>query len=277
MDSIRLACVRYLNTAPLIHGLDRLQGLTLLPCAPADISGMVFRSEAELGLASIVDALRAPAETVLFPVGMIGCDGATLTVRVFSRVPLANVRVLAADRESHTSVVLARLIMKRSLGVSVDVTDYREGDPWPEAVLLIGDKVIINHPPESLYPHQLDLGLAWKELTGLPFVYAMWMARAAAADDPRVVLAARLLDRQRRHNAGRMEWLVRTYAPKAGWPLETARRYLCDLLRYEVTRGAMDAVRVFGEMARAEGLLPAGEMPRVATISAATSAPPAAR
>ncbi|MFZ4575423.1 MAG: menaquinone biosynthetic enzyme MqnA/MqnD family protein [Phycisphaerales bacterium] len=279
MDPIRIACVRYLNTVPLVSGLDRLEGLTLLRCAPAQIADKVLTGEADLGLASIVDALSRPSDTVLFPAGMIGCEGPTLTVRVYSRCPLREATTLAADVESHTSVMLARLILKRTLGVSPAVTPYRELEPWPETVLLIGDKAILGHPPESEYPHQLDLGLAWHELTGLPFVYAMWMARADAVGNGRARLAAAILDRQRRHNACRMEWLVQSHAPGAGWPVETARHYLQHLLRYEVTPRAFEAIDLFASMLAREEILVGARTPRVDAFDATSAmlVPPAAR
>src|SRR4051812_23054303 len=98
MQPVRIAAVRYLNTAPLIEGLDKLEGLTLIPSVPSAIAGMVRTGEADLGLASIVDAVGlagsggsdAPGLT-LVPAGMIGCDGPTMTVRLFSAVPLNQV------------------------------------------------------------------------------------------------------------------------------------------------------------------------------------------
>lgn len=270
MDNIRIACVRYVNTKPLIHGLDRVQGLTLLPAPPASIADMVVRRDAELGLASIVDAVNSPEKMALFPVGMIGCDGPTLTVRVFSRVPFDKVTALAADTESHTSVILAQLILRRSFGVKPVVNPFNAtgAGELPETILLIGDKVITGHPPEADYPHQIDLGLAWRELTGLPFVYAMWMSRADRIDDPGVNLAASLLDRQRVHNSTRMDHIARVAAAQASWPLDVTRRYLTELLRYEVDGRAMEAVSTFITMAADERLLLHRELTWAAPIHA---------
>jgi len=241
MDAVRLACVRYLNTAPLIEGLEKVAGVALLPAAPSAIAGMVLGSEADLGLCSIVDGARGVGEPsdgglALVPAGMIGCDGPTLTVRLHSAVPLARLGVLHADVESHTSVVLAQVVLALAHGARPAIAgfDASAGGAWPEAVLLIGDKVVTGAPPAARYPYQLDLGEAWKELTGLPFVYAMWMCRAAEGGSARIATAAAVLDRQRRHNATRLEWIVGRRAAAAGWPAPLARRYLGELLRYEV-------------------------------------------
>src|SRR5438552_983319 len=107
MLPVRLACVRYLNTIPLIEGLEKLPAVRLLPTVPSRIAGMVASGEADLGLCSLVDAAGSEAPLALVPAGMIGCDGPTLTVRLFSSVPLGEVRVLHADTDSHTSVALA--------------------------------------------------------------------------------------------------------------------------------------------------------------------------
>ncbi|MBI1189236.1 MAG: hypothetical protein GC200_00945 [Tepidisphaera sp.] len=256
MDShSRVACVRYLNTAPLVEGLDQLEGLTLLPKVPADIAGAVLAGEADIGLASVVDA-RDPRLTVL-PVGMIGCDGPTHTVRVFSAVPPEKITRLHADADSHTSVILARLILSKRFGTSPAVVPHKAGaDDEPEALLLIGDKVVTNPPSAARYPHQLDLGEQWRAWTGLPFVYAAWMCRTGEEESPAIALAASLLDRQRRHNATRLEWIVQKRAPGARWLVDLARHYLTQLLRYDLDERARAGLTRFFEEAATLSLLP---------------------
>lgn len=263
MEPVRIACVRYLNTAPLVEGLDKAQGVTLLPSVPSRIIDMLTGGLADIGLASVVDAINAPGPMALIPAGMIGCDGPTLTVRLFSSVPLDQVATLHADTDSHTSVILAQVLLHHLYNVRPPLVpfDARERvelseqgacvtpgdlhDAWPPTILLIGDKVVTDAPPPERYPHQLDLGEAWKTLTGLPFVYAMWMCPAAFMQDPRLPIAAALLDRQRRHNLTRLDWIVQCRAPEARWPLPLARTYLGENLRYEVTPQAREAVERF--------------------------------
>lgn len=275
MDPIRVACVQYLNTAPLVEGLDKLEGLTLLPAVPADIGPMVERGEADLGLASIIDAANPRVPMAIVPAGMIGCDGPTLTVRLFSSVPMDKVTQLCADADSHTSVALARVLLAEQFGVRPQVVAFnaiervalrgssvrQDEDGWPETLLLIGDKVVTHSPPAVRYPHQLDLGEAWKTLTGLPFVYASWMCRAETleTDDGRrrIGLAAAMLDRQRRHNATRLDWLVHKWAPKARWPIDLAQRYIGELLRYEVGPREREAVGRFFELCTSHGVIDA--------------------
>ena len=96
-------------------------------------------------------------------------------VRIFSPVPLEKITTLACDPDSHTSVALAQIVLSELIGISPKLVDLR-GDIAPDAAShLIGDKVV-THAPENM-PHQLDLGAGWKQLTTMPFVFAVWTAR----------------------------------------------------------------------------------------------------
>lgn len=270
MEHCTIVAVRYLNTVPLIEGLDDLRGVELVLAAPSRIGPMIRWGEADLGLASIIEASDFASELVLIPSGMIGCDGATMTVRLFSSVPLEEITEVYADTDSRTSVMLCRVLLNRLFGIAPRIVEFdaRErvvvgggarcgsgpGDEWPPALLLIGDKVVTDSPPAVRYPYQLDLGKAWKELTGLPFVYAMWMCRRDRAERENITTAAMVLDRQRRHNLTRMEWIIREHAPRHRWPIDLARQYLSGLLRFTVGDAEKAAVaRFFAEIAALDG------------------------
>ncbi|MEM9374031.1 MAG: MqnA/MqnD/SBP family protein, partial [Planctomycetota bacterium] len=134
--------------------------------------------------------------------------------------------------------------------------DVSPEEAWPESLLLIGDKVVTDSPPAVRYPYQIDLGEAWHELTGLPFVYAVWMCRRDRMADRRVRTIAALLDRQRRRNRSRLDHLVAEEAARRGWPGDLARRYIGELLRFDVDGRAERAVAVFFDKAATHGLLP---------------------
>ncbi len=271
MNRIRLGCVKYLNTLPMIEGLEACRDLELISAVPAKLIGMLERDEVDLALASVIDAATSREPVALIPVGMIGCDGPTLTVRVFSNVPFDQVTEVHADTDSHTSTILMQVIMWRMFKKRVRVVEFdaRERmalgiDPsshaaggsseWPEAMLLIGDKVVTDSPPAVRYPHQLDLGAAWKELTGLPFVYATWMCKASRMVDPPIQIAAALLERQRLHNATRLDWIVDSRARDRHWPEDLAREYIGTRLRYHVGDRERQAVDLFLKEAADLGL-----------------------
>lgn len=266
MTRVRIGCVKYLNTLPLVQGLERWSDATLTPAAPSALFDLLVRERSvDVALASLVDAGReADRVTLLADAGVIGCDGPTRTVRLFSRVPFASVKTLHADTESHTSVVLARLLLDRVYHVRPAVEDLPalsppplgQGATWPETLLLIGDKVETLAPSASAYPHQLDLGEAWKQLTGLPFVYAAWMCRRGEERTDEVRAAAMVLQRARLHNRTRLDWIVQSSAGSRHWDPQHAAEYLGSLLRYDAGSRERAAADSFVRMARESGLLP---------------------
>lgn len=212
---------------------------------------------------------------------MIGCDGPTLTVRLFSSTPLERITRIHADTDSHTSVALARVLLKERLGIEPTITDFdaREHMPvwlsggsedgaWPEAMLLIGDKVVTDSPPAVRYPHQMDLGEAWHELTGLPFVYAAWACRTGEESSERVLHGARLLDRQLRHNMTRIDWIIARRAGEHRWPIDLASRYLGSLLRFTIGDRERTGAQAFAARAHALSLADT-PAPRWASLAAA--------
>ncbi|MBZ0172697.1 MAG: menaquinone biosynthesis protein [Phycisphaerales bacterium] len=271
MQTTRLGIVEYLNTIPLIEGFAGTAGLELTRAVPSRIIDLLLRREVDLGLISLIDAARAPDPVAILPVGMIGCDGPTLTVRLFSAVPIEQTARVHADTDSHTSVTLAKILLKRRHGLTPEFVDYdaRErmagrgvepnitpDESWPQTVLLIGDKVVSDCPPAVRYPHQLDLGNAWHDLTGLPFVYAVWACPADRADDPAIHAAAALLDRARRRNHARLDHIATRHAHNHGWPQDLASDYIGRLLRYDFDDRATEAARTFLRMAEEAGLAP---------------------
>lgn len=274
---VRVAAVSYLNTVPMIEGLEAWRDAELTTAVPARLAEMVVDGRADLGLVSLADYARAGGAEglggkpglLLVPCGMIGCDGPTMTVRIYSAVPPERITTLHADTDSHTSVVLAQVVLAERFGVRprMEAFHVRErlaggsdaSEGWPESVLLIGDKVVSDSPPAVRYPYQIDLGEAWKAMTGLPFVYAVWMCRADRADDPAVRSAAAMIDRQRRRNGLRLDSVITAEAPRKGWPADLARRYVGELLRFEVDDRARQGVAVFLAKAAGLGLLPPAE------------------
>jgi chorismate dehydratase len=278
MNPVRIGCVKYLNTLPLVQGLGAWRDATLVSAVPSRLIDLLMDDGPEgvdVALCSVIDAARAPRPVTLLPVGMIGCDGPTLTVRLFADRPVDDIDRLWADTDSHTSVALARVILHaRSGGAGglVPVSDFDARDRasagapagehfperagWPPAVLLIGDKVVTDAPPKDLYPVELDLGEAWHAMTGLPFVYALWMCRAGEESRPEIRAAAAVLDRARRHNATRADWLVGSSAPERRWPEALASTYLGELLRYDVGDREREAVGEFLRRAADLGLAP---------------------
>lgn len=316
MPTVRIGCVKFLNTLPLIEGLGAWKDAQLVAAVPSKLCPMLLRGEVDIALASVIDAARhAPGRTdketgegggvggsgdggvTILDVGMIGSDGPTRTVRVYSRVPFERVRTLHADTDSHTSVVLAQIILHHRFGVRPPpaVMDFHarervalsappsppspslassptlprphngangangakiSASETPECLLLIGDKVETDPPARSEgYVHELDLGEAWKELTGLPLVYAAWLCRAGEEENLAVRAACSMLERSRLHNRTRLDHIVAAHAPGRHWDTDHAREYLGSLLRYDLGERERESVERFVTLAHEMGLL----------------------
>ncbi len=254
----RLGIVSYLNTLPLVDGLDRVPGVEIVRDVPANLAGRLEAGETDLSLCSVIDQQVSSRPLELVPVGQIGCDGETRTVAMFSRVPMEEIEEVACDIESHTSVALARVLLAERTGRTPRVTPFpTDGREIPDSVLLIGDKVARLAPPSSSHPHRVDLGLAWKELTGLPFVFAAWF-RCLDADEAtmaRTERLAMLVDHTRRRHATLIPTIARREAASHGWTVSEAVHYLGTLLRYECTPRSLEAIARFHELAAKWGVI----------------------
>ena len=246
----RLGVVSFLNARPLIAGLDADPGLRLIHDVPSKLAGLLDAGIVDAALVPVVDLMNPARQWRIVSDACIGCDGETLTVRVFSRVEPSAIRRLHVDGDSHTSVALARIVWKELYGRLLEIVPYR-GDGSREdceAVLLIGDKVVNN----TLLDHDIetDLGSAWKTLTGLPFVFAVWAAPTTLVlgDLPERLSKAR--DRGIR-SAG---LIAADFGPGLGWPVTLAKRYLTTRLRYHLGPPQRTAIARFLELAHANGL-----------------------
>jgi chorismate dehydratase len=253
---VRLGVVSFVNTLPLIDGLEQLPDLALRFSVPSLLMDQLLAGDVELALCSSIDYQRSPEPLVIVPVGLLGCNGPTLTVRLYSTRPINEIEHVYCDTDSHTSIALLRILLKEIYDIEPEMLDYNAREhvaqnkplDWPEAMLLIGDKVVTDSPPAVRYPHQLDLGALWREHTGMPFVFAAWMARQSA-DRDRIRTAAAILDRQRRHNIERIDSIIHHRARARNWPVDLANEYLKQRLTYEMTDDRLEALELFFDKA----------------------------
>ena len=246
---LRIGSVSYLNAKPLIHGLGNAPDVDLKLEVPSRLLAGLREKRFDIALLPVIDYQRLEGLCIV-PSGGIGCDGPTLTVRIFSKKPIERIQLLACDTDSHTSVALARVILAERYGVRPAFVDLVKSDgPPADAVLLIGDKVVCEEPPG--FDHQLDLGYAWKELTGLPFVFAIWTAREGVDLGD---LPARL-EVARRDGLEHVGELIQRYAIPRGWPAGMALQYLTVYLNFGIGERQLAAIRLFHEKAGRLGLI----------------------
>jgi len=249
----RLGVVSYLNAKPLIEGLETDGRFELILDVPSRLATLLDEGSVDAALVPVIDLLCDGRRWRIISDACIGCDGETLTVRVFSRVPAAEIRTLHVDGHSHTSVALARILWHELYGQSLNIVpleDVSEGYDR-DAVLLIGDKVV-THAPTHL-EIETDLGSAWKTLTSLPFVFAAW----AAPRDSDLDLSE-LTDRlAQARNAGvaAAEMIAADYGPGLGWPVNLARRYLTQRLKFHLGPRERQGMARFLELAKRHGIV----------------------
>ncbi len=253
---ITIGAVGYLNALPLVHTLDQRSGIRLVRKVPAALLADLEAGRLDIALCPVIDAQTSSRDLVIVPSGAIGSRSRTLTVRVFSQRPLDRIDHLHVDGDSHTSVALAQVIFQRRFGRTLEISPLEDpaaldGPTDLEAALLIGDKVVTAEPDPVIFPHQLDLGQAWRGLTGLPFVFATWLAppEADLGDLPQI------LESVRRDNCARLEGLAGTWAREHRWPATVALTYLRDLLDYEIGPPQLAAMQLFWKECAELGLI----------------------
>jgi cyclic dehypoxanthinyl futalosine synthase len=258
---LRVAAVGYLNARPLYEGLDRepASARVQLDCGvPSEVARRIAEDEADLALMPVAAAATL-GDLRLVRGAAIGTRGAVRSVVLVGECPIDELDELAVDLSSRTSVVLARLVLRARRGGK---EPRLVGRGPREAVAHVGDRrgaLVIGDPAleiEGRFPHVLDLGLAWRELTGLPFVFAAWYGRpgALSAEDERLIVAARKRGLERR------DAIADEHAARTRLPAESLRAYLRDAIHYDLgdeERRGLE--RFFDEGARA-GLLPRAQV-----------------
>lgn len=244
----RLGAVPYLNAKPLTLDLegDPAFRLTYSPPSALALEMRAGRLDAAL-LPSAFLLTPGDAGTGIWAVdGVgIGSDGPVRSVLLFCRRKPAGVRSFAEDPDSVTSNALARILLQEASGTTPVPAPAAEAD----AVLVIGDRAL--QPLPGPWEGILDLGEAWKRLTGLPFVYALWILRT-----PDENLARRLRQAAARGREGkRLEALAAVEGPRIGLAPAEALGYLTDNIRYSL--GARERAGLLEFLRRLGGREPA--------------------
>ncbi len=179
---IRVGAVSYLNARPLYHGLGEFAPQVRLTMdVPSRLAEQLAAGELDVALIPSVEYLRDVSRGYeILPGFAIAARGAVRSVKLFSRVPWAQVGQLALDAGSRTSQVLARIWLDLCHGVRPELIEELPLGVSPlestaDAVLVIGDRAM--RVPQESFREVVDLGEAWFALTGSPFVFAMWVTR----------------------------------------------------------------------------------------------------
>ena len=254
MSAVRLGAVSYLNTKPLVHGLEANPDLFSVRFdVPAQCAALLHEGRIDLGLIPAIEYLRGDYRIV--PGVAIGSNGPVASVAVFSRVPLERIQTLAMDISSRTSVALTRILCARHWDIAPKLTpaepDVRAMLTRADAALIIGDPALhIDARAQGLL--KLDLGEQWHAMTGLPFVYAMWTGRDGAC--AAVHVAA--LNEARDRGVDDIPAIAAAYARGNRAHEALAVKYLSDNLKYGLGDQEIAGLRRFHQLAAEQGLVP---------------------
>jgi cyclic dehypoxanthinyl futalosine synthase len=252
--SIRVAAVEYLNARPLYDALAGVSSVSLRLGTPAEVARQIAEDESDVALMPV--AAAATVGDLRVARGMaIGALGAVRSVVIVSEVPVDELTELSVDLSSRSSVILGRLLLRARLGgkeprlLGCSAEEGLASVRGTRGVLVIGDPALA---AEGLYRHVFDLGQAWLEATGLPFVFAAWFGRRGALSPEGEGVLREASD----VGLSRRDALADAYAAKTGLPRDSLRAYLRDAIRYELGDRERAGLERFYEDAARAGLLP---------------------
>jgi chorismate dehydratase len=253
---LRVGAVNYLNTKPLVYGWERFAPhAELVMDYPSRLADDLASGRLDVALIPSIEFFHDPTYTIVSD-ACIACRGPVLSVKLFSRVAIEAIRTLALDEGSRTSIALARILLAERHGVRPRLAplpvDATLADTSADAVLLIGDRAI--HSPPGRYEVVWDLGDEWCRWAELPFVFAMWVARAGtelAGLDTALNLA-------RDEGMAHLDEIAAGEAAPLGLTRPQCLSYLRDNLHFRLGAREQRGLELFYEKAARMGLAPAG-------------------
>ncbi len=249
----RIGAVSFLNARPLVWGLERDPRFAIRFDLPSRCAALLHEGAIDVGLVPSVEYLAGDYRIVP-GVGVVS-DGAVASVAIFARAPIERVRSIALDTSSRTSVALVRVLCAHHFHIT---PEFVSAPPDLEAMLARCDAgLLIGEPAlfaahERLGAEKIDLGEAWKAMTGLPFVYAFWAGRPGALDPDLTVRLQQARDDGRRE----IEAVAQAFFPADPPRREAAADYLRQHVLHVVGDREQAGLERFLSLAAAAGAAP---------------------
>jgi len=267
---MRLGRIAYINGYPVYGAVDRgLVGVhaRLITGTPSELNALLAAGELDVSVVSAVEYARNAGAYYLLPDLAVSCDGPVRSVALFSRRPVGDLDgcTVLVSASSRTSVLLLELLCAEVWGVAPRLAEARaeaadldtlRGLPH-DAVLVIGDAALLL-ATAGHYPYRYDVGEAWKQWTGLPFVFAVWAARRDAPPDEVRRLHEALLA-SRRWGLSHLNLLADAASQATGIPAAVCHAYL-DGLDYALSYRHLAGLTDFFRRLVARGLVPDGSL-----------------
>lgn len=183
---IRVGAVSYLNTKPFLHGIKRsglMDRIELIEDYPSRIAAMLLNDEIDVGLVPVA-ILPQMKESHIITDYCIGADQEVASVALFSEVPIDQIETVLLDYQSRTSVNLAKILFKEYWKKEVVFQDakedFRANIKGNVAGIVIGDRAL---EQRGISSYMYDLASNWIAFTGLPFIFAAWIANKPLGED----------------------------------------------------------------------------------------------
>ena len=263
---LRVGAVSFLNTKPLIYPLlneDIETDIALSVDVPSRVATFLSEGKLDVGLIPVIEYFRAKSSGTNFcilPDISIASHGSVKSIQLFSRVPIREIRRIALDTSSRTSVALLKVLLAEKYGISPAFTtcastvipstvlQNRQSPPF-EAVLLIGDPAL-RHLGSTTY--SVDLGEVWDKLTGLPFVYACWVAR----EETCLGDLAQVLLQSKTRGIVQIPEIARIEARRLGFSEQLCLDYLQNRIKYDLGESEIAGLELFYKYAVKHNLAP---------------------
>ena len=258
---MRISAISYLNTAPLMwdfeHGLASPE-FEVSYTVPSQCAAELARGTADIGIIPAAAYATIP-NLVIIPGVAIASKQPVRSILLVSHKPLDEIRTVALDNSSLTSVALTRVLFEKFWGGEREfisaAPDLDVMLSSNDAALLIGDPAL--QVDRSKYK-TWDLAEQWIHFTGKPFVFAFWAVRQEALNGTKLDLAA-IFNQSRDHGlqSNNLEAIVRTWSPKLGITEQAACDYLTRSIHFQLDDECLDGLRLFYAYAHRYGILPA--------------------
>jgi chorismate dehydratase len=272
VPNTKISVVKYLNSIPLAWGLlEGPQKNQFEPVlhTPAECADQLKEGKVDIGLIPSIEFQRI-AGTKIIPGPVVSSRHRVRSVLLISNKPLHEVKTVAADSTSRTSVTLAKIIFNEFYHTRPDFrsaeADLANMLAQSDAAVLIGDKALqfmqenelpnevrqkafLKYGPEPLAV--FDMAERWKFLTGLPFVFAFWAARSGFTDE-RVAEALRA---SREYGLSHIPDIAKRYAELLSLKEEFLREYLTNNVHYFMDEACVESLRLFYDMAAKVGAI----------------------
>jgi chorismate dehydratase len=265
---LRVASIDFLNTAPLIWGLDRESRIERQIMLPSECADRLRDGSADIGIIPVIEMARL-AGLVALPGIAIAANDRVASILLVSRVPPARIRRLALDRSSRTSLVLVQLLLKHRFGAEFVATtlapDWQRMLEENDAALLIGDpalKLGLSGDAQRQGLAVYDLAHEWRLWTGFGFVFAVWAVREDVLKPSDADWLISRFQRARAEGMAHLPQIAETWSGRLGISTAAVLGYLTENVEYELNASHLAGLRRYYELASDEGIIADSALPR---------------